>query len=729
MLPIYLTAVLGLSPLAYGFIDGLYQGVSALVRILGGWLADRADRPKWVAFLGYGLSAVTKVALIAAQGLGAVTAVITVDRLGKGLRTAPRDALIAASTPAASLGRAFGVHRALDTAGAAIGPLLAFGILWFVPGDYPAVFIASLAAAVMGLAVLLLLVPDLRPRRDAGVLAAATPLSPPSLRLLGQRRFGRLMLAAGLLGLLTISDGFLYLSLTRRDDLAATWFPLLYVGTNVAYLALAIPLGRLADRFGRARVLVAGHLLLDRRLPLRRRTGGGPGRHRALPAVPRRLLCRDRRGARGADLDPGAHRGARERHRHRPDRRGGGALRLLRRLRLALAVAGQGHRGVCRGGSSRARRPGGVVAAAQRRAPGSRAGGAGVSTRARVAALVAVCLVAVAATAAYLLASRDTQQRALREAPAQATVSVAAVQEGPRIVFRNTAIGPNYGRVAMVPLDDPGSARALTDLSCDRVFATTTRTLCLASDRGVVTTYTARVLTRGEAAPRDLPLTGIPSRARLSRDGSRAATTSFVSGDSYATTGFSTRTVVTALDGSSADLETFRLVHRGKAIAPVDRNYWGVTFAADGDTFYATASFGGRNWLSRGSLSRRTLTTLRSDAECPSLSPDGSQGRVQEAPGPRSRRLADRRPRPRLRQGDDAGRGPQCRRPGRVARRPPRDLRPPRRGRRRGRDQRVGRAGRRHRGPCAAHREGLVARRGALTRGVRADRLRPCRVR
>jgi hypothetical protein len=260
-----------------------------------------------------------------------------------------------------------------------------------------------------------------------------------------------------------------------------------------------------------------------------------------------------------------------------------------------------------------------------------------MSTRARVAALVAVCLVAVAATAAYLLASRDTQQRALREAPAQATVSVAALQEGPRIVFRNTAIGPNYGRVAMVPLDDPGSARALTDLSCDRVFATTTRTLCLASDRGVVTTYTARVLTRGEAAPRELPLTGIPSRARLSRDGSRAATTSFVSGDSYATTGFSTRTVVTALDGSSADLESFRLVHRGKAIAPVDRNYWGVTFAADGDTFYATASFGGRNWLSRGSLARRTLTTLRSDAECPSLSPDGSRvaykKRQDRAPG------------------------------------------------------------------------------------------------
>lgn len=260
VLPLYLTAVLGLSPLAFGFIDGLYHGVSALVRIAGGWLADRADRPKWVASLGYGLSALSKIALVAAQGLGAVTAVVTADRLGKGLRTAPRDALIAASSPQASLGRAFGVHRALDTTGAAIGPLLAFAILWFVPGDYRAVFIASLAAAVMGLAILLLLVPDLRPRREAG--AGAAPLNPPSLRLLAERRFGRLVLAAGVLSVLTISDGFLYLALQQRDDLAAAWFPLLFVGTNLVYLALAVPLGRLSDRLGRAPVMVGGHLLL-----------------------------------------------------------------------------------------------------------------------------------------------------------------------------------------------------------------------------------------------------------------------------------------------------------------------------------------------------------------------------------------------------------------------------------------------------------------------------------
>ena len=279
VLPLYLTAVLGLSPLAYGFVDGLYQGVSALVRILGGWLSDRADRPKWVAFAGYGLSAVTKVFLLLAQGLGAVTTVITLDRLGKGLRTAPRDAIIAASTPEHALGRAFGVHRALDTTGAAIGPLLAFAILWFVPGDYRGVFLASLAAAVLGLALLGLMVPDLRPRRRAaaartasaaarphdvadGFAPAAAPLATPSWRSLRDRSFGRVVLASGVLGVLTISDGFLYLSLQQRDSFAATWFPLLFVGTNVAYLALAVPFGRLSDRIGRARVLVGGHVLL-----------------------------------------------------------------------------------------------------------------------------------------------------------------------------------------------------------------------------------------------------------------------------------------------------------------------------------------------------------------------------------------------------------------------------------------------------------------------------------
>jgi len=258
--PLYVTAVLGLSPLAYGFIDGLYQGVSALVRLLGGWLSDRADRPKWVAFVGYGLSAGSKALLIPLQSFAALTAIVSVDRIGKGIRTAPRDAIIAAATRPDLLGRAFGVHRALDTLGAVIGPLLAFLMLWLVPGDYTAVFVASFAAALLGLAVLGLLVPDLRPRRAEGRAVRPPPL--PSLRELGSAGMRRLLVVSGLLGLLTISDGFLYLSLQQRDDFAALYFPLLFVGTNLTYLALAVPFGRLADRVGRAKVLIGGHLFL-----------------------------------------------------------------------------------------------------------------------------------------------------------------------------------------------------------------------------------------------------------------------------------------------------------------------------------------------------------------------------------------------------------------------------------------------------------------------------------
>jgi MFS family permease len=266
VLPIYITSVLGMSALAYGFLDGMYQGVSALVRIAGGWVSDRADHPKWVAVVGYLTSAVGRVFLLTATGFGAITAVITADRLGKGLRTAPRDALVAASSSEAGLGRAFGVHRALDTLGALIGPLMAFAIIGvLVPDDFHVVFVASLAFAIMGVAVLVLVVPDLRPRRQEEPSGEAPPASKreaPSWRSFREPRLSRLLLSATMLGLCTIGDGFLYLELAERDSLATKYFPLLYVGTNLAYLALAIPFGRLADRIGRARVFLGGQVLL-----------------------------------------------------------------------------------------------------------------------------------------------------------------------------------------------------------------------------------------------------------------------------------------------------------------------------------------------------------------------------------------------------------------------------------------------------------------------------------
>lgn len=258
ILPLYLTAVVGVSPVAYGFLDGLYQGVSALVRIAGGWAADRGGHPKWVAFLGYGLSAVARGGLLVATGFAAITAVVAVDRIGKGIRTAPRDAMIAASTPSSHLGRAFAVHRTLDTIGAAVGPMIAFAILWAVPDGYTTVMVVSLAFALVGLALLGLLVED----RPAAAAADGTGRTRFRWREVVDRRLARLLVVAGALGLLTIGDGFVYLALLDQGDFAATWFPLLYVGTNLAYLALALPAGSLADRVGRTWVFIGGHVAL-----------------------------------------------------------------------------------------------------------------------------------------------------------------------------------------------------------------------------------------------------------------------------------------------------------------------------------------------------------------------------------------------------------------------------------------------------------------------------------
>jgi MFS family permease len=257
VLPLYITSAIGLSTIAYGFIDGLYQGVSAVVRIGGGWASDRTDQPKWVAFFGYGISALARVWLVFATGFASVAAVVTFDRLGKGVRTAPRDALIGATSKPDNLGRSFGVHRMLDTVGAAIGPLLAFLILWLIPTGYQVVFVVSLAFAIIGVLLLGLIVPNTRRR-----VAQAAPLPRPRWSDLKTPGLGRILIAAGVLGLLTVGDGFIYLVLQARGSFAAQWFPLLYVGTNVAFLALAIPLGRFADRIGRARVFLIGHVAL-----------------------------------------------------------------------------------------------------------------------------------------------------------------------------------------------------------------------------------------------------------------------------------------------------------------------------------------------------------------------------------------------------------------------------------------------------------------------------------
>ncbi|MFD5825218.1 MFS transporter [Lentzea sp. NPDC060358] len=252
VLPLYLVIGLQLSPAAYGLVDGVYTGATTLLRLAGGYLADRTRRRKAVAGFGYGLSAVAKLGLLAAgNSVTALGFVITADRAGKGLRTAPRDALITLSTPSGDLGRAFGVHRAMDGIGAFAGPLVAMAVLAASAQSFDAVFVTSACIAAFGVLVLVLYVRD-----RSEPLQRKEPLK---LAVLKEPAVRRIVFAASLLGLATIGDGFVYLVLQKREGLAFGWFPLLAVGTSLVYLLLAAPLGALADRVGRLGVVLAGY--------------------------------------------------------------------------------------------------------------------------------------------------------------------------------------------------------------------------------------------------------------------------------------------------------------------------------------------------------------------------------------------------------------------------------------------------------------------------------------
>ncbi len=261
VLPLYLVFSLGVTPLALGAIDGLYRGAASIVQVAGGFASDRFQRHKGVATIGYGLSAICKVGLVVAgSSIGAISALVASDRVGKGIRTAPRDALISLSSTKAGLATSFGVHRAMDSAGAMLGPLVAFGILLVAPARFDAVFVVSTAFAFLGLAVMVLAV-QARPQR-APVADGEQPSLRVSLGVIADSRFRLLLLAAGGLALAGVSDTLIYVGLQRQSGFEPAVFPLLFVVTAVIFMLLAIPVGRLADRIGRAPVMLAGNALL-----------------------------------------------------------------------------------------------------------------------------------------------------------------------------------------------------------------------------------------------------------------------------------------------------------------------------------------------------------------------------------------------------------------------------------------------------------------------------------
>lgn len=260
VLPAFVVLYLHAGPLAFGTIDGIYHGMAlALLAIAAGVLADRRRRYKELAAAGYGASALAKLAMLAAgPSVAWLAAIVMVDRLGKGVRTAPRDALLSLHSRPDQLTMAFAIHRAMDAAGALLGPLVAFAILSRMPDAYDAVWVTSFAFAIVGLAVLWLFVDN----PPAG--RAPQPLRMSDLLDLAVRpgSFRTIAFAGAVLALFTISDGFLYLVMQSRNHGAAEYFPLYYAVTASSYMLLSVPAGLLANRIGRGNVFLLAHLVL-----------------------------------------------------------------------------------------------------------------------------------------------------------------------------------------------------------------------------------------------------------------------------------------------------------------------------------------------------------------------------------------------------------------------------------------------------------------------------------
>ena len=257
LLPVYMTAVLGASMVAVGVIEGVAEGTASVVRVFSGALSDRLRRRKPLVVFGYALAMLSKPLFPLAGSVGLVLAARFMDRVGKGIRGAPRDALIADVTPEGQRGAAFGLRQALDTIGAFIGPLAAIGLMLLLASDLRTVLWFAVIPAVLSVTVLVLWV---REPGAAPASAQGNPLSVSSLAKLPPAYWVVVALGA-LLTLARFSEAFLVI---RAQDLgiALALVPLVLVVMNLAYTAIAYPAGLAADRGHRKALLVLGFLSL-----------------------------------------------------------------------------------------------------------------------------------------------------------------------------------------------------------------------------------------------------------------------------------------------------------------------------------------------------------------------------------------------------------------------------------------------------------------------------------
>ncbi|SEP55178.1 MFS transporter [Thalassovita taeanensis] len=260
LLPVYLVTVMGSSMVAVGFIEGIAEATAAITKVFSGALSDWLGRRKVLVVVGYGLAALTKPIFPLAPTLGWVVGARFIDRVGKGIRGAPRDALLADLAPEELRGASFGLRQSLDTVGAFIGPLLAIGLMWALAGDIRLVFWAAVIPAVI--AVWLLVTQVREPEREGGPARVKAPLSWAAARKLGGVYWAVVAVAAAFT-LARFSEAFLVLK-AHDDGLTVALVPVVLVVMNVAYALSAYPAGAMSDEKGGSRIksLAVGVALL-----------------------------------------------------------------------------------------------------------------------------------------------------------------------------------------------------------------------------------------------------------------------------------------------------------------------------------------------------------------------------------------------------------------------------------------------------------------------------------
>ena len=255
LLPVFLTSVLGTSTIFVGLVEGIAEATASFLKLLSGWVSDRWKKRKSLVVLGYTLSTLTRP-LVGVATIGwHVLLIRFLDRVGKGIRTSPRDALIADSTPESEHGKAFGFQRALDHAGAVIGPLVAFTLLTFFTQQYRTLFLLAYIPGMMALGFLIFGVGEKK--------VFPAPLSSPPIQFTLRpfdRRFKIFLLAIILFSLGNSSDAFLILR-AKDAGISVPLLPILWMALHISKSLSATPGGILSDRYGRKKMILTGWAL------------------------------------------------------------------------------------------------------------------------------------------------------------------------------------------------------------------------------------------------------------------------------------------------------------------------------------------------------------------------------------------------------------------------------------------------------------------------------------